>query len=67
MKPTGAVREKAIDKTTGQIKAKQLERDCVECDDEEKRDEDILFEKDGEEGDGSDTGEYCAGIEWNRD
>ena len=31
-----------------QIKTKQLEGDCVECDDEEQRDEDVLFEEDGE-------------------
>ena len=38
----------SIDKTAGQVKTKQLEGDCVEGDDEEQRDEHILFEEDGE-------------------
>ena len=56
----GGERTDSIDKTTGQIKTKQLEGDCVENDDEEHRDEDILIEEDSEESDGSDTVDDCA-------
>ena len=53
----------SIDKTTGQVKTKELEGDSIEEDDDAHRDENKLFEEDSEESNGSDTVDDCAGVE----
>ena len=53
----------SIDKTTGQVKTKELEGDSIKEDDDAHRDQNKLFEKNSEESDGSDTVDDCAGVE----
>ena len=53
----------SVDKTTGQVKTKELEGDSIEEDDDAHRDENKLFEENSEESDGSDTVDDCAGVE----